>query len=184
LVAGGLFSSVSIGLGLHLVPLLRENGLDLTTAAKIASTCGLATLIGRIGTGFLLDRLPTRYVGVPVFLLPIAVSVLLLQGNAPLAVSFAAAILFGLATGAETDILTYLLSRQLSSGFASAYAVVNSVFAVCAGIGPLVAGASFDLTGSYRLYLLAIAPTVTVCAVLIWLVPSTPALRPLDSPVV
>jgi MFS family permease len=174
LVAGGLFSSITLGLGLHLVPLLRENGLALTRAATVASTYGAATLVGRIGTGFLLDRLPARYVGVSAFLLPVVVSMLLLQRSSSLAVSFAAAILFGLATGAETDIVTYLISRRLSSSFASAYAVVNSVFAVCASLGPLIAGALFDLRGSYRLYLLAIAPTVTVSAWLIWLVPNTP----------
>jgi predicted MFS family arabinose efflux permease len=171
MLAGGLFGSVTLGLGFHMVPLMRANGFDLTTAAGIAGAAGFATLVGRIGTGLLLDRLPVRQVGIAVFLLPALVSLLLLQGRVSLPIAFIAAILFGLASGAETDIVTYMISRHFAPIFATAYAIANQFFAVCASLGPLLAGALFDFSGSYNLYLTLILPTVTVAAILIWRVP-------------
>jgi hypothetical protein len=59
-LAGGHFASVSFGLTLHLVPILRGNGLSLNAAAGIVGVAGLFSILGRVGTGFLLDNLPTR----------------------------------------------------------------------------------------------------------------------------
>jgi len=80
-LAGGIFASVSFGLTLHMVPILRGNGLGLSAAAGIAGVGGLFSILGRVGTGFLLDNLATRTLGTVVFLLPVAVSMLLRFGG-------------------------------------------------------------------------------------------------------
>lgn len=173
IVAGALFGMVTVGLMQHIVPILRANGLTLREAAMVAGIGGLAALTGRIGGGFLLDRVPTRLLGAVAFSLPVALALMLLQGLPSVPLSIAAVVIFGLASGAETDLVTYLLSRRVPTAmFGSAYAVVLSVFAICAGMGPLLASKLYDLNGDYRLYLWSIVPMVLTGALLIWLVPS------------
>jgi MFS family permease len=171
--AGALFSIVTMGINLHLIPILQDRGFGLTAAAALAGVAGFSSLAGRILTGFLLDRLPTRLLGIVAFLLPVIVSVLLSQGGGSLAAALPAVVIFGLASGAETDIVTFMVSRRVPLEiFGSVYSVVSSIFALCAGIGPLYASALFDLRGNYALYLLTIAPIVTLGAFLIWLAPA------------
>lgn len=171
IIAGGLFSTVSFGLTLSLVPILRAGGLSLTQAAGIAGLTGLSSIAGRLGTGFLLDRMPTRVLGTLVFLLPVVVSLLLLQGNAAMAP--VAACLLGLAGGAETDVITYITAQRFSrDGFASVYSIVIPIMGVCASLGPLIASALFDASRSYGPFLLLTVPLVIVASAVIGLVPS------------
>lgn len=168
--AGGLFASVSFGLALHFVAILRANGVSPTAAAGVAGLIGIFSIIGRLGTGLLLDRVPTRAFGVVVFLLPVPAVLLLLQGTSTSGI--AAAAIMGLAGGAEFDIVAFLAaSRFPRKSFASIYASATSIFAVCASTGPLLAGALFDTRGSYDLYLILVVPIVAAAAIMIALVP-------------
>lgn len=173
--AGGLFASVSFGLTLHFVAILRANGVTPTAAAGVAGLIGIFSIIGRLGTGFLLDRVPTRAFGVVVFLLPVPTALLLLHGTSTSGI--AAAAVMGLAGGAEFDIVAFLAaSRFPRDSFASIYASATSIFSVCASTGPLLAGALFDARGSYDLYLILVIPIVVAAAIMIALVP--PAVAP------
>jgi choline dehydrogenase len=171
--AGGLFASVSLGLTINLVPILRERGIDLTTAASIAGVAGLSSIAGRVGTGFLLDRVPTRPLAVFAFCLILPAIALLATGGQSIPILIAAAALVGLSAGAETDVVTYLTSRRFDVRiFGSVYSVFQAGFAICASLGPLLAGRVYDLSGSYDLYLLVLVPVVLMATVLIVLVPT------------
>jgi MFS family permease len=171
-IAGSLICGVVFGLTLHLVPILRGNGLNPGTAAAVAGVVGIFAIVGRIGTGYLLDNLPTRALSTGMFLVPIAVSALLKVGSDSLVVSFVAAALLGITAGAETDIVCYLAARQFGTQvFASVYAVIASMFSICAASGPLLASALFDLRGSYDLFLMITVPIVLVATGLIWALP-------------
>jgi MFS family permease len=166
--AGALFSSVSYGLTLHLVPILRGNGMGPARAAAMAGLAGLFSIAGRLGTGLLLDNLPTRPLSTVVFLLPVLVSALLYLASHSLVAQVVAIALLGLAMGAEMDILTFLAARQFGSEvFASIYSIISPVIAVSASLGPLLASALFDARGSYQLYLLVTVPMVIIAAGLI-----------------
>jgi MFS family permease len=80
-IAGSLICGVVFGLTLHLVPILRGNGVSAGTAAALAGVVGLFAIIGRVGTGYLLDNLPTRALSTTMFLLPLIVSALLNIGG-------------------------------------------------------------------------------------------------------
>lgn len=182
IVAGCLYASVTLGLTLHLVPILTGNGFTLADAAAAAVVVGVATLVGRLVTGYALDHLPTRIVGLVAFLLPIVEVFCFWQGNGSAALSFAGAALLGLTSGAESDVLVYLASRRLDrSVFASAYAIFNTFFAIAASMGPLIAGSLFDTYGSYDAYFLLCVPIALVAALLISLVPSAPAEQPTEA---
>lgn len=171
-LAGILFSVIALGVNLHMVPIMQANGFDLPTAAKIAGFAGILTLVGRIAVGFVLDRVSARVVGIVIFLLPAAACLLLLNGNASFSMCLAAAILFGLPSGGEIDLITYIISRRAPAHmFAPVYALLMAVFAATASMGPLLAGVMFDTSGSYTSFLALGIPAVTVGAVLIWLLP-------------
>jgi MFS family permease len=166
-ISGGLFSSVSFGMMLHIVPILQQHGFTLAGAAQLAVLAGAFSILGRMTIGILLDILPTKSLAVAVFLLPIAVSVLLwnLSGSIILA-SLAVAIL-GLAAGAETDVVVYILARRFEPDIlGSIYSIIMAVFAGCASLGPLLAAALFDAYGSYQIYLITISLPVLVGAAL------------------
>jgi MFS family permease len=173
--AGALFSSVTFGLTLHLIPILRGNGLDLAQAAALAGLAGVCSVAGRVGTGFLLDSVPIRALSTIVFLLPVLVSALLRYARQSTAGAFAAVAVLGLASGAEMDIVTFLAARQFGKEvFASIYSIITPVLAVCASLGPLLAAALFDVRGSYELYLLVTMPIVVAATGLIRAMPASP----------
>lgn len=171
-MAGGLFSCITYGFIVHLVPMLQHKGLDLKTAAGIAGLMGVMSIFGRIFIGLLLDKLPTHALGIVIFLLPIAASLILQNQGASVVAAMVASAIFGFAAGAETDIMAYLAAKRFPrSLFTSVYALATAVFAFSASLGPLVAGSSFDATQSYELYLALIIPFVVAGAALIWLIP-------------
>jgi MFS family permease len=174
-VASGLFSSAYLGAVVHLVPLLRANGLALATAASVSGLAGLFGIIGRLSTGYLLDRLPTRPIGTVVFLSPILAGWLLLSGRGSLLFSSVAVAILGLAIGAEYDIVTFIAARRFGREvFGSIYSIFTAIIGVCSALGPILAGMVFDRTGSYDLYLMMIMAMVLVGAILIAWVPVTP----------
>jgi hypothetical protein len=93
----------------HLIPLARDQGMDVGEAATVASILGISSIIGRIGTGFTLDRVPGKFVSVGVF--SIGAAGVLLLASEQIDPVFAAMML-GLTLGAEVDLLTYLVSRS------------------------------------------------------------------------
>jgi MFS family permease len=139
---------------IHLVPLLTDRGISPKTAALSASVLGGATLLGRLGTGFLLDRFFAGNVAIVFFSLG-ALGVLMLWTGAGGWLSFLVAILLGLGIGAEGDIMPYLVSRYFGlRAFGEIYAYVLAIYTLGAVVGPILMGFAFDATGSYDLVLI------------------------------
>ena len=178
-LAGGMFAVISLGMSVHLVPLLKASGMSTTLAASVTGLAGLFSITGRVGTGFLLDRLPTKPLGICVFLLPVLMSLLLWNAHGSVPISIVAAMLLGLAGGAETDLVFYIAAREFGHGaFASVSATTGAFFGACASLGPLLAGRLFDATGSYHAWLLAVCPLAIGGAALIALLPAGTGRRP------
>ena len=154
LIACGLFTFTLFGIMVHLIPILTDGGSERLMAASIASLVGIFSIIGRLGTGFLLDRLPGHLVGGVVFLIPILPCAILLSGSPDFLLLSVAAACLGLTVGAEVDVIAYLTSRHFGL---KSYGVLFGamVGALCLGtaFGPLAAGVIFDASGSYRQFL-------------------------------
>jgi MFS family permease len=89
--------------------------------------------------------------------------VLLVQGINPTS-ALIAAILLGLAMGAELDIFAYLTGRYFGlNNFGSLFGGVLLSLCVGAGIGPIVASRIFDINGNYTAFLWLTIGCVTVC---------------------
>jgi len=173
-IAAGLFAASYYGLSVHFVPVLKASGFELKAAAGIAGLIGLFSIAGRLTTGFLLDRFPTRVVGVAAFLLPLVTVTCLLAFPGSVPAAIVAVAFLGFASGAELDIVTYIVARRFGQEmFGAIYAALMSFISVCASIGPVVAGALYDSSHSYAGWLAVVVPAVLVATAIIAWIPLT-----------
>ena len=132
----------------HMAPMLNDRNLGLRAAASGSSLIGAAVMIGRIGTGYLLDRIFAARLASILFAASASGIGLLWLGNHTTA--FVGAFLVGLGLGAEVDLIPYMTSRYFGMrDFGTAYSSLFAAFALAGAIGPLIMGAGFDRTGSY-----------------------------------
>jgi MFS family permease len=151
---------------LHFVPLLRDRGIDPTTAATIAGAIGLFSIAGRLIVGALLDRFSGPLVGAIAVSLPIIPILLLLTaGQGSVALMTLLAVLVGLSAGCEIDLLAYMLSRHFGlRNYGTLFGIMMIALAVGTALGPLSASAVRDVAGSYDPILWAIIPCFLLSA--------------------
>jgi MFS family permease len=179
ILAGTLFlGSISVnGAITHLSPLLTDRGVPPAAAALAASALGLASFLGRLATGFLLDRFFGPRVGFCLYAAT-AGGILLLATAHTLAAGMGAAVLIGLGLGAEADITPYLLTRYFGlRAFSTLYGFTWTAYAVAGAIGPVWMGRAFDATGSYTALLTLLSGGTLVSAALLLLLPRYPAVE-------
>lgn len=139
-----------------LVEILKSRGADLALATKMTSVLGVGLLVGRLLSGWLIDRVFAPWVGSSVFV--IFAFGLALVIAAPLAWSFLAAACIGCAFGSEIDIASYLVSRYFgASNYGRAYGLIFSINSVCSGGSALLIS---TLVGSHQNYSLAVWTSV------------------------
>lgn len=174
-LAGGFFAFTAIGTVVHFVPILKDSGAEPMAAAGIASLVGIFSIIGRLGTGFLLDRFPAHLVGAYAFLIPLAAcALLLLDGANPLSQSIAAAI-FGLTLGSEVDVIAYLAAKYFGLlNFGALYGAMVMSLSLGTAFGPLGAGAVYDNFGTYDPFLILMAVLMGISALMLFSLRSTP----------
>ena len=133
----------------HISAILNDRGAPARTAALASSAFGAGLLVGRTGSGFLLDRFFAPRVAALIFACTGAgIGVLRVSGSQGLA--FVAALLIGLGLGAEVDIMAYLTTRYFGlRSFGAIYGFTLAGFGLAAGLGVYLMGAVFETTGSY-----------------------------------
>ncbi|MFL9947218.1 MFS transporter [Paraburkholderia agricolaris] len=162
-----LASSAVLSLGPHLPALLMDRGISAQDAAKSASLIGLGILVGRLSSGFLVDRVHAPFVACCYFLCGAAGFILLGQIDSYEGALFAS-VLVGLAIGAEGDLLSYLVRAYIGlERFGLFYGIVFSGYSLGAVVGPVVTGHYFDTHKNYSLPLQA-GPVLLVVASLLF----------------
>lgn len=145
-VMGGLSS----GLVVLQVPMLIEAGTSPQIAAGLASVVGISMIVGRIGTGYLLDLFHASKVLMWFILASSLAALIFAVGVKPVTAPFAAA-LIGLIIGAEFDVLSYIIPRYFGHrSFGKIYGAIYAIFQLGAGLGIASIGFSRDLLGSFR----------------------------------
>ena len=133
----------------HIVPLLTDRGVPLGAATATLSGSGLALILGRILSGWCLDRLWGPYVAIAFFVLPMIGVASLASGAGGIA-PFLGAIGCGLGIGAEIDLMAFFTSRYFGlRNYAKLYGMMFGIFALGVGVGPALSGMSFDRFHSY-----------------------------------
>jgi predicted MFS family arabinose efflux permease len=147
--------------------LFADLHISSRTIAAILSISGLASLIGRMIVGYLLDRFFAPYVTACVFGFAAAgLAVLALAPSTPTA--FVAASLIGIALGAEADILAFLVSRYFKVGdFSRVLGILWVAWAWGGAIGSVIMGKGYASTGSYTIPLAFLTFLIALGAIII-----------------
>jgi predicted MFS family arabinose efflux permease len=161
---------VSAGIGtllVHFQPIMRDAGVSGRNAAAFAAILGPTSVVGRLVGGYILDRLPPRFVASGAFALPAFAATVLLHYDGSTASSVTAATAIGFSLGLEGDVVAYLTAAYFGiRNYASSYALLFGLFAIGAGAAPVVAGAVFDWTGSYAVMLKLLIAALGIASVM------------------
>lgn len=157
--AATLCAFVQMAFIISIIPLLRDQGMAARTAAGIAAMVGVAAILGRMTSGFLIDRIDARIVSGVSMAIPSVTAIILLTNAKSPAAAGVAVVLLGLSLGAELEAATYLTARYLGvRHFGLLLSIIMSCLALATGTGPLFASLIYDHTGSYHLMMWAAIP--------------------------
>src|SRR5262245_32988842 len=163
-VSFSLLSATIHGCLTHLAPLLTDQGLSVQQAAAALMLFSAMGALGRVTTGYLLDRLPPRVVATSYFL-AVVLGLLAALGSSDERLAWLFAAMLGIGFGAESDLMPYLTARYFGlKSFGEIYGWIFGAFAFGAVLGPFLMGWIFDTTGSYQLALLILIPATALGA--------------------
>lgn len=150
LAAGFFFWAGAINsTALQLVPLIQSTGTGRATALKAASVFGAAMLLGRIGTGLLIDRYFAPLVAAALVGIS-TIAIGMLAHGLPGELALVAAFLVGISAGSDGDLLSYLVAKYFGMrSFATLSSLVFSVYLVGTSIFPWLTGWLAGRYGGY-----------------------------------
>ncbi|MEJ0065228.1 MAG: MFS transporter [Caulobacteraceae bacterium] len=162
-----LMSSCLQGIGIHTAPLLSDRGLRPEGLAMVLAINGVLGIVGRVGAGYLFDRFFAPLVAIGIFGIAAAASFLLV-GVPGLFIAIAATMLVTVGSGAESDLVGYLVGRYFGlKAYGQIFGVIYGMFMVGIAIGPYLFGLAFDHFGDYRIpFSLAGAGLIILCLLL------------------
>lgn len=153
----------------HLVPMLTADGLSTTQATSLAAVLGVASIVGKLVTGALIDRITGSLLPVIGFGGSVIAYVLLLQASGSVWLLAVAVFVLGYCSGASLQLATYLTTRYAGlRNFGAIFGVFSSLMAAAAGVGPVLAGRIFDMTGGYGPLLMGGIPAATVAGLAVF----------------
>jgi predicted MFS family arabinose efflux permease len=149
------------GLVTNLASILTQHGVLAATAALSLSVRGGASIIGRLGVGFAIDRASPERIQTVVLGLAAVGTLILAFAGSPWTALLGAAIL-GVGLGSEADVTPYLVARYFGRRhFSVLYGLTWTAYAVGGATGPLWIGHLYDRAGAYLprfiVYLAAVA---------------------------
>jgi len=172
LVAAFFFGNLcSQTLHVHQVAYLVDHGLAAIVAASVVGVVGLSSIAGKIGGGWLSDRMEREIVYVAgIAIMSASALVLLALGAAPTALgAYGYAVLLGVGYSATASLIPAMVSDRFSGAHFGAIVGVGLMgSAAGSALGPLIAGRLYDVTGSYTLPFLIAAACGVVAGAAGW----------------
>ena len=156
------------------VAYLVERGFSPIVAATAFGFSSMLSVIGMLGTGAIADRIGPRRIVSLTFVGSIAgVSILLLMTWFPVQGLLVAFVLvFGICQGARGPIVSSISTRLFAGNHvAGIYGVIYACNAVGAGLGSLMAGLLYDLSGNYRPSFVFSVSALFIAGLPFWRVP-------------
>ena len=161
MAAFGLLGLYSVAILIHLVTILEGNGVARSTAVAAQSALGAFMILGRLGSGYIVDRVSVRFV-VPAFATAAVLALCGLAAGATGAGAMLAAAFAGLLIGAEIDVLGFVVKRYFGlRRYGTLYGVLFAMFQLGGAVGVLALGRMREVSGSYVGGLVGLA---TACA--------------------
>jgi MFS transporter, OFA family, oxalate/formate antiporter len=153
-----LIASAYGGAHIHLPAIVGDHGIDRAAAAGIMGIVGIGLMCGRVGVGFMLDRIWGPAVAFPVLCLPATAAYLLMGTSSEMQMISVAAFFLGFAAGAESDLIAFLAARYFGMAhFGRIYGMLYMPFGLMSAISPVIYGTVRVKTGSYDGMLMAAA---------------------------
>jgi len=139
------------GIETHLVAILDERGVSANIAVSLFPAIALGTCIGQLSAGCLLDRFNSPRVATFFALISLGGLILFHNSNNTWVLMIACALL-ALGAFGEIGMTPYLVTRYFGlSSFATIYAATFTMGMLFFGASPVISGAIYDLSGSYRI---------------------------------
>jgi MFS family permease len=174
------------GLMIHLQAMLTDAGLTPGAAALAYSLIfGPFSIVGRVVSGYLLDRFPAPVVSAAAFGLPAMASLLFLNHGAGVGWMLAGAVLSGLSLGAEIHVVSFLTGRYFGMrSYGSIFGISYGFYSIGFGLGPVLAASAYDHFRTYDAFLIASFVGLVLSVVTIRLLGRSPVHsgRPLSAP--
>jgi sugar phosphate permease len=138
----------------HLAAMFTDRGMSSSRAAVAASAVGAASLVGRLLSGWLLDRLPASRVSFALLVVA-SLGLFTLAEAETFAGGMTAVVLLGFGVGGQANVTPYLMARCFGlRAFSTLYGLSWMAHALAGAGGPIVMGRAFDDSGSYTTVLL------------------------------
>jgi MFS family permease len=134
----------------QLAPLVGDKGLPAQSVALVMSIYSAGVLIGRLLTGFSLDRLPAPAVAAAMTVVSaVGIALLLVTSSSPALAAIAVAMI-GLQQGSEIDLMAYFVSHGFGrQHYGAIYGTIAMAGALSTAFALVFFGRVHDLTGSY-----------------------------------
>lgn len=134
----------------QLGPLVTDKGLSDAASGAVLSFYAAGLLIGRVATGFALDRMSAVTVAAVTTSIPVIGMLLLLSAEPSFALAAFAAALIGLQQGSEIDLLAFFVSRAFGfAHYGAIYGAIAMAGALATAVGIILFGEMHDQTKSY-----------------------------------
>ena len=158
---------------IHLAPALTDKGMSGSVAAATAGLIGLAGIPGKLMVGTLFDRVGQVPVTLGLMAILALSCFLLAQDSASVPLAIAGSALLGVAVGSANVAFTCIAARLFDTAiFGFVYGTLVSLTAISGAIGPFLASAIHDASGSYApAFWSGIGVAALVCVLLTKLVP-------------
>lgn len=135
----------------HIIPLITDMEITVTSAAHILSTIGALMIVGRIMLGISADKIGNRE-ALMVSLILISIAMFFLVTSTKIWMYYLFAVIFGLAVGGIGTLESPLIAEFFGlRSHGLIFGVVDLGFAMGAAIGPYMAGYIFDITRTYQI---------------------------------
>jgi MFS family permease len=151
----------------HGIPCFQDRGLSSGIATSILATATLVSCIGRLGFGWLADRLNMRVCMALMFGFQIFASPLLIMGGSNTTLLYTFAALWGIGYGAFATLMPAISSQYFGRlQFGTIYGFVTMATVIGGAMGSTLGGWIYDVKGNYDLaWYACIAMWVVACIV-------------------
>jgi MFS family permease len=168
-----LIAVASTGLIVHFVPLMIDLGADPRAAAGIASAIGISVILGRLFSGFMVDRMFAPHVAAVITAIGALGYATFLIGGPSYAIFAALAV--GISFGAETDLVGYMAARYFGlRNYGRVFGLMYGLCTVGNAVSPVLYGTIKDATGSYQPMIIAAVCLLATSAFICMLLPRFP----------
>lgn len=134
----------------NIADVLEAKSFTRVESLSIASYIGIAVFIGRLGGGYVIDRLWAPGVAFVLLIMPVFTLYMLTYSDLTTTTALVSVFMLGVAAGVEYDIMAFLVSKYFGvRNYGAIYGALYGFFALGAGLSPFIYARGYEQTGSY-----------------------------------